>query len=68
MQFWSRILAGLHNLLRKEQIESQLDEEVRAYVDLLADDKNRSRYGIIQSSPRGDGGVRWNRADKAGGA
>ena len=36
MQLWSRFIAGLRNLLRKPQVESQLDDEVRAYVDLVA--------------------------------
>jgi predicted permease len=39
MKLWSRINSVLRNLLRKEQVESQLDDEVRACVDMLTDEK-----------------------------
>jgi predicted permease len=39
MTLWSRVHSVLRTLFRKQQVESQLDEEVRAYVDLMADEK-----------------------------
>src|ERR1700722_1012103 len=39
MQLWSRIRSVLQNLCRKEQVEIQLDEEVRAYVTMMADER-----------------------------
>ena len=39
MQTLSRFMAGLRNLLRQPQIESQLDDEVRAYVDMVSDER-----------------------------
>ena len=39
MKLWSRIKSTLRNLLRKPQIESQLDQEIRAYVDMVTDEK-----------------------------
>ena len=39
MEFWSRIKSTLRNLFRKPQIESHLDQELRAYVDMVTDEK-----------------------------
>src|ERR1700721_1018138 len=39
MQIWSRIRSVLRNLCRKEQVEIQLDEEVRAYATMMADER-----------------------------
>ncbi len=39
MGFASRLRSGLRNLLRKQHVEEELDAEVRAYVDLLTDEK-----------------------------
>jgi putative ABC transport system permease protein len=39
MKLWSRIHSALRYLFRQEQIENQLDDEVRAYVDMMADEK-----------------------------
>jgi predicted permease len=39
MRLLSRIRSILRNLLRKRQVEAQLDEEIRAYVDMRADEK-----------------------------
>jgi predicted permease len=39
MRLWSRINSLLRNLFRKRQIESQLDDEVHAYVDLMTDER-----------------------------
>ena len=35
----SRVGSCLRSLLRKPQIESQLDEEVRAYVEIVTDER-----------------------------
>ena len=35
----SRLKSGLRNLFQKRQVESQLDEEVRSYADILTDEK-----------------------------
>ena len=39
MKLWSRIKSTLRNLFRKPQIETQLDQELRAYIELVADEK-----------------------------
>jgi putative ABC transport system permease protein len=39
MRLWYRSRSALFNLFRRPQIESQLDEEVRAYVDIVTDEK-----------------------------
>jgi len=39
MELWSRVKSTLRNLLRKRKVEGQLDDEVRAYVDMLTDEK-----------------------------
>ena len=39
MKLWSRIASALRNLFRKRQVESQLDDEVHAYVDMLVEEK-----------------------------
>jgi predicted permease len=39
MKLWSRLTVALRNLLRRAQFESQLDDEVRAYVDMVADER-----------------------------
>ena len=38
MKLWFRIQGVVRNLLGKERVEKDLDEEVRAYVDLMADE------------------------------
>ena len=35
----SRIITGFRNLLKKQKIEKQLDDEVRAFVEMLTDEK-----------------------------
>ena len=49
MKLWSRIMSALHNLFHKRQVESQLDEEVRAYVDMVTDE--RIAAGILPPKP-----------------
>jgi predicted permease len=39
MRIWSRMRFALRNLLHKEQAERQLDSELRAYVDMVTDEK-----------------------------
>jgi len=39
MRIWFRLRSALRNLLRKEQVERQLDSELRAYVEMVADEK-----------------------------
>ncbi len=39
MKLWSRVNSLLRNLFRKQQVESQLDDEVRAYVDMMTDER-----------------------------
>ncbi len=36
---WSRVRFTLRNLMRKQQIESDLDAEIRSYVDVVTDEK-----------------------------
>jgi predicted permease len=39
MKLWSRIRSALRNLFRKQQVESRLDDELRAYVEMVIDEK-----------------------------
>jgi len=39
MKLGSRINSLLRNLFRKQQVESQLDDEVRAYVEMMTDER-----------------------------
>jgi predicted permease len=39
MPLWSRLKHLSRNLLRKQQVEDRLEDEVRAYADMLADEK-----------------------------
>lgn len=39
MKLWPRSISALRNLFRKRQVEEQLDDEVRAYVDMLTDER-----------------------------
>lgn len=39
MKLWSRLKSICRNLFRKPRIENQLDDEVRAYVDMIADER-----------------------------
>src|ERR1700745_3737557 len=38
MILWLQLKAALRNLFRKPQVETQLDNEVRAYIDMLTDE------------------------------
>ena len=50
MKLWSRIRSALRNLFRKHQVESRLDDEVRAYVDMVTDE--RTAAGMPRSEAR----------------
>jgi predicted permease len=50
LRFLSRIKSAARNLFRRRQVESQLDEEVRSYVDMIADEKIAS--GMSASEAR----------------
>ena len=39
MRLWSRLKFLSRNLLRRQQLESQLDDELRTYADMIADEK-----------------------------
>jgi predicted permease len=39
MKLWSRIRSTLHNLFQKQQVETQLDDELRSYADMVTDEK-----------------------------
>jgi hypothetical protein len=50
MQLWSKLKSLSRNLFRKQQVESQLEDEVRAYADMVADEKIAA--GIVASEAR----------------
>jgi predicted permease len=50
MKLWSRIKSVVRNLFRKQDVETQLDDEVRAYVDMLTDERVAS--GVPASEAR----------------
>ena len=39
MRLWFRFRSALRNLFRKPQVEKQLDDELRAYVEMVTDEK-----------------------------
>jgi predicted permease len=39
MRLWRQIQSGLRNLFRRNQVEKQLDSELRAYVDMIATER-----------------------------
>ena len=50
MKLWSLLKSAARNLLRKQQVENQLDEEVHAYVDLVT--QERIAAGLSPSEAR----------------
>jgi predicted permease len=50
MKLWSLFKSGARNLFRKQQVESQLDEELHAYVDLVT--QERIAAGMSPSEAR----------------
>ncbi len=62
MEFWSRIKSTLRNLFHKPQIESRLDQELRAYVDMVTDEKISA--GMLRPRPvvlRWQSSVAWSK-------
>jgi putative ABC transport system permease protein len=39
MRLWFRFRSALRNLFRRPQVESQLDEELRAYIEMVTDER-----------------------------
>ncbi|HYK38229.1 ABC transporter permease [Alloacidobacterium sp.] len=39
MKLWIRVRSVLRNLFQKQHVEKQLDDEVRAYADMIADER-----------------------------
>ena len=39
MPLWSRLNHLSRNLFRKQQVDSQLEEELRSYAEMIADEK-----------------------------
>lgn len=50
MAILSRFRSAARNLLRRGRVERELDDELRGYVDLLADEKIRS--GVAPDAAR----------------
>ena len=50
MKLWTRIQSAVRNLFRKEKVEGQLDDELRAYVDMMTDE--RIAAGLAASEAR----------------
>lgn len=50
MKLWFRSKSALRNLFSKPRIESQLDDEMRAYIELMVDE--RVAAGMTQSEAR----------------
>ena len=51
MKLWFRVRSILRNLFRKRQVESQLDAEVRVYVDTIADERVASGMSGTEARP-----------------
>ena len=50
MKLWSRLQSTFRNLFRKPRVENQLDDELRAYVDMITDEGIAS--GVSASEAR----------------
>lgn len=50
MKLWSKVGSIWRNLFRRRQVETQLDDEVRVYVDMIADERITS--GMSASEAR----------------
>ena len=50
MKVWFRARSAWRNLFRRQQTENQLDEEVRAYVDMVTDE--RMSAGMAEDEAR----------------
>ncbi len=49
MRLWSRLKFLSRNLLRRQQLESQLDEELQSYAEMIADEKIASGLPISEA-------------------
>lgn len=49
MNLWCRVCSMLRNLFRKEQVECQLDDEIRTYVGMLTDERIASGMSAIEA-------------------
>jgi hypothetical protein len=49
MKPWLRLKGTLRNLFRKPRIESQLDDEVRGYVDLMTDENVANGMSLTEA-------------------
>src|SRR4051794_29640288 len=49
MKPWSRFQSALRNLMHRRRVEDQLDDEVRAYVDLVTDEKIASGIPAVEA-------------------
>ena len=58
MTLWSRARSISRNLLRKQQVERQLDDEVRVYVDMLTDERIAAAHVPIGGAAHCTGRVR----------
>jgi putative ABC transport system permease protein len=57
LKFWSKVRSAGRNLFRKRQVETQLDDEVRVYVDLIADERIMSASEARRTAQAESGGV-----------
>ena len=49
MAVWSRLLSLVRNLFQKERVDGQLSDEVRGYVEMLADEKVAAGMPVAQA-------------------
>jgi hypothetical protein len=49
MRLFSRFRSVLRNFIRRPQVESQLDEEVRAYVEIVTDERIAAGMSIAEA-------------------
>src|SRR5262245_4675838 len=50
MALWRQIGSGLRGLLRKKRADADLDEELRAYMEMAAADKVRQGKNVQQAA------------------
>ena len=49
MKLWLRFKSALRNLARKPQINRQLDDELRAYIDMVTDERAASGMSVAEA-------------------
>ena len=67
MKLWFRIESAFRNLLHKSLVESELDAEIRAYVDATTDEKIAKGIPADGGATPGTGRVRRNGTGEASG-